>query len=237
MDHITAFRDARPPSSVPQPELGIAFVAMRSNFGELTRVLSLGRTLGAARFMVTNVLPYTREMCDERLYTPAVTTKRDVPTTPDFPLVTLPVMDITAVTQTVLGRLLRVAPNVALGDRKVAQHRSRCPFIEGGALAVAWNGEVSPCLPLLHDHTSYLENRERRSRSYAVGNVNETELDVLWRRPDYADFRERVQDFDFSPCTLCGGCDLSADNETDCFGNPFPTCGGCLWAQGVVQCP
>ncbi len=26
-------------------------------------------------------------------------------------------------------------------------------------------------------------------------------------------------------------------NEEDCFGNTFPTCGGCLWAQGVIRCP
>jgi hypothetical protein len=33
------------------------------------------------------------------------------------------------------------------------------------------------------------------------------------------------------------GCNLSETNEEACFGNPFPTCGGCLWAQGVIQCP
>jgi len=26
-------------------------------------------------------------------------------------------------------------------------------------------------------------------------------------------------------------------NEEDCFGNEHPTCGGCLWAQGFIQCP
>jgi hypothetical protein len=25
--------------------------------------------------------------------------------------------------------------------------------------------------------------------------------------------------------------------EEDCYGNTFPACGGCLWAQGVIQCP
>ena len=39
------------------------------------------------------------------------------------------------------------------------------------------------------------------------------------------------------PCTFCGGCDCSLANEEDCFGNPFPTCGGCLWAQGIIRCP
>jgi hypothetical protein len=50
-------------------------------------------------------------------------------------------------------------------------------------------------------------------------------------------YRKRVQSFAFPPCTFCGGCDMSVANEEDCFGNEYPTCGGCLWAQGVIQCP
>ncbi|OGN93594.1 MAG: hypothetical protein A2Y88_12875 [Chloroflexi bacterium RBG_13_48_10] len=26
-------------------------------------------------------------------------------------------------------------------------------------------------------------------------------------------------------------------NLEDCFGNSAPACGGCLWAQGLIQCP
>lgn len=33
------------------------------------------------------------------------------------------------------------------------------------------------------------------------------------------------------------GCELRETNEADCYGNPFPTCGECLWAAGLVQCP
>jgi len=35
----------------------------------------------------------------------------------------------------------------------------------------------------------------------------------------------------------CGGCERFAGNFVDCTENTFPTCGGCLWAQGFVQCP
>jgi hypothetical protein len=70
-----------------------------------------------------------------------------------------------------------------------------------------------------------------------VGNVIERDLNVLWNAPEYITFRERVQKFDFSYCIFCGGCNLIETNEEDCFGNTFPTCGGCLWAQGVIQCP
>ncbi|MEX0973885.1 MAG: hypothetical protein WD024_00830 [Bacillota bacterium] len=31
--------------------------------------------------------------------------------------------------------------------------------------------------------------------------------------------------------------EYSEKNQEDCTGNKFPTCGGCIWAQGVIQCP
>ena len=53
----------------------------------------------------------------------------------------------------------------------------------------------------------------------------------------YVAFRRRVAQFDFPPCPDCGSCELVASNEEDCLGNPFPVCGDCLWARGILQCP
>ena len=44
-----------------------------------------------------------------------------------------------------------------LGDRV-----DRCPFIEGGTMSIGWQGNVSPCLSLLHEDESHLGNRRRR---------------------------------------------------------------------------
>ena len=66
--NLGRFSDSRPPLRPRQPEIGIAFVAMRRNIADLPRVLSLGRELGASRFLVTGVLPYTTEMQSEILY-------------------------------------------------------------------------------------------------------------------------------------------------------------------------
>ena len=74
-------------------------------------------------------------------------------------------------------------------------------------------------------------------RRWIVGNAADRGLSALWNAPEHVAFRERVQTFDFSPCAVCGGCDLSQSNEEDCYGNTFPTCGSCLWAQGVIRCP
>ena len=124
-----------------------------------------------------------------------------------------------------------------LGANGARKMRDRCPFVTDGAVVVGWDGGVSPCLPLLHTCTGYLHGYERIAQRHIIGNVNEQPLIDLWRDPAHGVFRERVRTFDFSPCTFCDGCLLSESNERDCYGNEFPTCGGCLWAQGIVQCP
>ena len=111
------------------------------------------------------------------------------------------------------------------------------PFIEKGSLAIRWDGDVSPCLALLHDHKAYLHKYERSLKRHVVGNVLEQSIKDIWNKPEYLSFRKRIQEFDFSPCVLCGGCDLFESNQEDCIGSPIPTCGGCLWAQGIIQCP
>ena len=62
-------------------------------------------------------------------------------------------------------------------------------------------------------------------------------LDDIWNSLEYADFRRRVRSFEFSPCVQCGGCDNREDNILDCLGNMKPTCGACLWSEGIVSCP
>ena len=114
---------------------------------------------------------------------------------------------------------------------------NRCPYVDDSVTAIAWDGSLSPCLPLMHNHTSYVLDRVRSSRRWVIGNVTERSLTDLWKAPEYVAFRERVQAWPFAPCTDCGGCDLSDANERDCLGNTFPNCGGCLWAQGLIQCP
>lgn len=234
--NVRRFSDLRPPRRPRQPEIGIAFVAMRRNIADLPRLLNLGAHLGATRYLVTNVLPHTEEMRREILYRRAL---NDITYLPSVwtPRVELPKMDVDEETGPALFRVMRSHRNISLVGNNLGAANNRCPFIDAGAGAVRWDGAFSPCLPLLHDHLSYLDDRERRSRAYIVGNLAEQALPDLWGAADHIAFRRRVRAFDFSPCTFCGGCDYSLANEEDCFGNTFPTCGGCLWAQGIIRCP
>ena len=233
--NLKAFRDARGPDRhLATPHIGIAVVVMKRNVSDLPAVLRLGERLGATRFMVTNLLPYAKEMCQETLYPHVFSNFVYLPSRHRLEL---PKMDVSRITRESLYEVLRGGLSTSLAGGDLTEANDRCPFIEQGVTAIAWDGGLSPCLSLLHDHVSFLQKQERFSRRYVVGNVTEHDVRDLWNAPEYVAFRERVQSFEFSPCTSCGGCNLSETNEEDCFGNTFPTCGGCLWAQGLIRCP
>lgn len=236
--NVARFRDLRHNwiFQRPTPEIGVVFVAMKRNLADLPAVLRLGGHLGASRCLVTNVLPHTPEMRAEVLYARALSDITYLPS-PWVPHLGLPRIDVDDDTREPLYGALRGGYNVTLAGNNLGGANDHCPFVEEGAAAIGWDGSFSPCLPLLHSHVSFLDERERFSRRWVLGNVAERELSDLWYAPEHTAFRERVQALDFSPCTACGGCDLSQTNDADCYGNSFPTCGGCLWAQGVIQCP
>jgi MoaA/NifB/PqqE/SkfB family radical SAM enzyme len=219
-----------------KPQIGIVFVAMKRNIADLPAVIRLGNRFGAHRFLVTNVLPYTPEMLNEILYSRASNDGIYMPSLQGISI-QIPKMDINSMTREVLYQMMLSSHPLSYAGANLGEGNDRCPFIEKGAMVIRWDGEVSPCLPLLHDHKSYMNGYERSLRRYGVSNVMRQDLNDLWTLPEYLSFRDRVQKFDFSPCTFCGGCDLIESNEEDCFGSPFPACGGCLWAQGVIQCP
>lgn len=234
--NLDGFRKARPASHRPRPEIGIVFVAMKRNIADLPEVIAMGRRLGATRFMVTNLLPYSRAMCDETLYD---RTLKDITYMPSawVPKLHLPKMEFNDLTREPLFQALASGCNVSFVGNNLGAANDTCAFIESGSLTIGWDGSVSPCIPLLYNHTSYVRGQRRVSHRHIIGNVGERDLLDLWHDPAYLAHRERVQNFSFSPCASCGGCDLSTANQTDCSNNEFPTCGGCLWAQGAIQCP
>lgn len=234
--NVERFRSLRPTAMMPTPEIGIVFVAMERNYHDLPDVLRLARKLGASHFMVSNVLPHTPEMRREVLYAYAMSNDTFFPS-PRQPELVMPKMDAARLADPALYEAICGNWNLNFVGTHSQLTSDRCPFIEAGATAIGWDGGVSPCLPLLHSNHNYLNGLDRHARRYIVGNINERDLPDLWQAPEYVAFRARVQAFDFAPCTICDGCVLSETNEEDCYGNGFPTCGGCLWAQGFVQCP
>lgn len=219
-----------------KPNLGIAFVAMKNNIADLPEVLRLGISLGAKQFSISNVLAHTEDLHEQVLYKRAVhNTATRLSTT--FPIVNLPRMDWDHLTKDILGDIFARKYRLELAGYELNRSVDSCPFIEQGSTAIRWDGSVCPCLPLLHTNQDYFGTQLRRAQTYTFGNVLEKDLLEIWNGQNYAELRERVQRFDFSPCTFCNGCELSADNKEDCLGNTGLACGGCLWAQGVIRCP
>jgi len=114
---------------------------------------------------------------------------------------------------------------------------SRCRFIWEGAACIAWDGGVSPCIPLMHSYTCYVLRKQKAIQRYLLGTVEQEGIVDIWNSEAYREFRQKIMRFEFSPCVDCGGCELAESNEEDCFGNTFPVCGDCLWARNVIICP
>jgi MoaA/NifB/PqqE/SkfB family radical SAM enzyme len=242
----------------PSLKLGIAFVAMKRNIEDLPEVARIARNLGASYLMVTNVLPYTPDLLKEVLYYNSLNESYCKQPELEFPIplrlpegenifdgefgqpilsVNLPRMDMNENTHNPYSSMIAPGMSLTIGGGSFRQANNRCPFIENGCGSINWDGNLSPCLPLMHSYIMFLDIFQRHSQRWIVGNILDKNLFDLWHVPEHLNFRERVQAFDFPPCTLCGGCDLIGSNEKDCFNNDFPTCGGCLWAQGFIQCP
>jgi MoaA/NifB/PqqE/SkfB family radical SAM enzyme len=218
------------------PELGIAFVAMRRNIQDLPELLRLGSRLGVSHFSVSNVISHTQELAAEELYRRSIYAGA-YQASSGVPHINFPRMDASEDAVKALVEVLSDRYKVNLAGGELGSSVNRCPFIHKNSTSIRWDGGVSPCLPLLHSHKSHLDQRLRESREFLVGSVLEKDLLALWMDPAYLALRERLRDFDFSPCTFCNSCEMPDSNLEDCFGSSAPACGGCLWAQGIIQCP
>jgi MoaA/NifB/PqqE/SkfB family radical SAM enzyme len=236
LDNLFRFRDLRPPAHKPIPQIGIAFVAMKRNIDDLPELLALGKRLRITQLMVTNLLAPSQELYDEILYKRSLRAPAYIQS-PWVRKLSLPKIDFDGSVELAFIAALRSGYNISLAGNNLGGANDVCTFVESGSLTIGWDGSISPCPPLLYTHTSVLHDYERVSSRHIVGNIQDSALLSVWHDPSYVAYRERVQQFSFAPCTFCGGCDLSRGNESDCFVNPGPACGACLWAQGLVQCP
>jgi MoaA/NifB/PqqE/SkfB family radical SAM enzyme len=232
MANLERLRDVKITLRSQLPRLGIAFVAMKRNLAELPEVLKLEYRIGAREFLVTHVYPHTEELLAEALYRRTIgdslrSRSRIRLARPEF----------TRETAWILDAMIKGHYGPRIEGLEALWPVDTCPFVLRGSTCVRWDGQISPCLPLLHRHTSYLGRRLRTSQAYTFGSLHERDLHSVWQAPAYVALRRRLEEFDFPPCTSCNSCELADDNQDDCFRNGPPTCGGCLWAQGFIRCP
>ena len=197
-----------------KPELGIEFVAMKSNYHKLPELINLANELKARSVIVTNVLPYNEELMDEILYD-----------TDD----TIPPFD---------NRYPLLLLAAKLPYMKLRTDRY-CKFVEDKAMAINFRGQVSPCYALMHSYHCFVYGRKKEIIPYYLGNVTQSSLQEIWKDPAYINFRLAVKNFRFPSCTDCKyieGCSMTDDNAMDCWGNS-PSCAECLWSRQLIACP
>lgn len=206
---------------------GIAFVVMKSNIEELPYVTDLSMATRASEIKVTNIIPYTKEMQEEMLCDISLSSGafRENKLKDKRSILNLPLMDFENVPPNVMAVLMKSGQNFKLGENRIVRKSEHCKFIEDDSLFVRWDGEVSPRIALLHNNKTYLHNVERKIRHCSYGNIKKDDLKSIWDSKEYKNFRNRVRNFEFSPCINCGLCELAENNEEDCLGNPFSVCG------------
>lgn len=223
-------------------KLGLTFVAMRSNIKHLKQLPEFADEMKADEVHISNVLPNDEATANETLYTRIVEEKMFSPDlVTNCPEYSLPIMDfaIPEVTDVYTAFFSKVAKINFMGNR---MHRPvhYCKFVSEGNVFVRWDGDVCPCMGMLHSAKTYLLGDVRTVYHHSFGNVHEQTLNEIWNSAEYDDFRERAVDleFSFSPCVTCDGiCSFREENQQDCYGNRTPTCGACLWGEGVITCP
>jgi len=214
-----------------KPELGISFVAMKRNIADLPAVLDLARRLGASRFSLSNIEPYTEDMSVEVLYGKAL-----FESLPEGGCI-MPRFDLNVMEGDTLEKVSALFPDALVFTPLAPGHEGLCPFLQRRSASVRWDGRIGPCLPLLHAHTVCLDGQPRTWPEFTLGSLRERGLVEIWNDPEYVNFRRKLDEFAFAPCTTCNSCDLPDINNEDCYGNVHPACGGCLWSQGFIQCP
>jgi len=244
MDNIDAFNTARGfayrhIAVFPKitPKLGIAFVLMKQNLDQLNVLLKSAYALGVNDIKVTHLIPYEQSQVEHTLFD-RILGVRLYDALPGVGVnVDLPLLDTRDIDDELLQTFSDPVLSFSIMGATLQLQANHCRFIEDGIMFVRWDGQVAPCLALLHENTVYQRGRERHIKPHSFGAVARRSLTEIWDSEEYRGFRQKVSEFDFSPCVRCGSCELFSSNERDCQNNTFPTCGACLWARGLFQCP
>ena len=177
-------------------EVGLEFVATKSTVKHLPRMRALAGSIGANFLFVTNVLPYEESYSQEILYSSTADYGAGGSGYHWHPRLLLPPLDNQAdSTEHVIGALQKGERLINSTIHSIVNRgRGYCRFVGEGSLAVSWNGEMSPCIALMHNYTCYVLGRKNQSRTQ-VGNIKDSSIretgnkkSLLFRKRCSADF-------------------------------------------------
>ncbi|MGB9828113.1 MAG: tungsten cofactor oxidoreductase radical SAM maturase [Thermosphaera sp.] len=200
-----------------KPFLGVQVVVTKHNYKYLPDLVKLLKNHGVDEVLVSNLIPVHHSARDMIVYDGSVNME--------------PVVEE-------LERLASRGVRLRLSLFSLKTER-RCFFDEARSTVVRWDGEVSPCYRFLHSYKEYVFGREKQINHYSFGNVKDKGLDEIWMSREYTRFRFITRNYYYPSCTDCwlrDSCDFVRSSDVDCWANQ-PSCGDCLWARNLIQCP
>lgn len=238
VENILTFNELRKNT---ETRLGVTFVLMKSNVLQLLEFEKFTDYVMADRVNFSNMIPTTPEMEKESFAYKTVLQEYGHPKpiggrkSDRVALVRFFDEDLKETPEII--PLLNQDHSLLWKGQVLERRFDNCRFIDEGTTFVRWDGDVSPCMELLHSSKSCLYGDFRTVMHYSFGNIGVKTLTQIWESDEYTEFRKKVDEYSYAPCVSCGGCQKRLSNLEDCIGNVEPSCGACLWGQGIAQCP
>lgn len=116
-----------------------------------------------------------------------------------------------------------------------------CPYVDKDFVVVRADGNVVPCMNFMYTHYEYVNLHKRLVKEVVVGNAAKEDLDKIWSKNDFKNFRMLRKDLNknFPWCGECVystlGCYYTSSSEKDCMGNN-DSCSECLYSVNIAQC-
>lgn len=238
VSNIAAYNAAREGTACG---LGLTFVLMKSNILQLLAFEEFSDYVRADSVNFSNMIPNSPEMEDETLAYQTILHEYTHPhryggKRSDY-VALIRFLEEDLEENPGVENLIDEFGGLLWKGQPLLRREDNCRFVDEGTCFVRWDGDVSPCMSLLHSAKTCLYKDFRTVMHYSFGNIRQSSLSEIWNLEEYARFRKKVDEFSFAPCVSCGGCLKRLGSAEDCIGNSEPTCGACLWGQGVAQCP
>ncbi len=219
---LLKLRDWRIRDSAPYPEVNIQFTINRYNYRNIIPMIQLARELGASRITVSNIIPLTPEM-EESL---ACYMDKDC------------VEEVEKLKLDIARYSLDTGVELHLPNFSPSYSERFCPFAQNHALFIRYDGLVAPCIYYAHHWTNTLFGVQREIHPVIIGDLKKESLKSIWMH-NMLLFRFKTYYMDYPSCLDCPlkeYCNLTLDNQQDCWGNT-PTCSHCPYSRDMVRCP
>ena len=197
LGNLEAFNELRQGTDV---RLGMTAVVMRDNIASLRRIREFAERFGADDLNLSHIIPNRAEDIEQALWPmcdvaaiKAVTDK--ISYSQRFERLDMgteiPMFKFSERYKDLLfpdEESLQEAELFSWKGKSVTRRTDFCRFIEEGHCFVRWDGDVSPCMGLLHTADTYLGEHRRRIRHHSFGNVHEQSLGEIWNGEEYRVF-------------------------------------------------